>query len=90
MNLTKYAIATLHTPPSNIHLLQTVQNLVKLLFDEDALKRSLRQMGLDDARCTPSMLTQDKILDAYRVCKELEALILTAQGQSPSNENKEQ
>jgi len=60
-----------------------------MLFDESAVMRTLKQMGLDTSRITPSTLNQAKILETYKLLKELEGLIMSAPESSRSEVTKD-
>jgi poly [ADP-ribose] polymerase len=64
-----------------------VQDLIKTLFDEKEMDRSLVDMGLDVRKI--KLIDQTKISSAYKVLQEIEAKLQPAVGQTPQQHQSE-
>ena len=64
-----------------------MQDLIKTLFDEKEMDRSLVDMGLDVRKI--KLIDQTKISSAYKVLQEIEAKLQPAVGQTPQQHQSE-
>jgi hypothetical protein len=64
-----------------------VQALVKLLFDEKEIDRSLVDMGLDVRKI--KLINQNTISSAYNILKEIESKLHPAVGQTTEQHQNE-
>lgn len=59
--------------PSKLH--KRVQDLMKMLFDIDSMKQSMRDHGLDTEKMPLGKLSKKQLLDAYKVLTDLSQLV---------------